>query len=492
MSLKLGKLEPLNLLLYIIPLLAYLSLRIITMFAIQEVRTTPDTVIYTHLASQPLWSSAFWSGSRPFTVPLVYNLLDNNFQLIVIFQSALSMFSWSLLAVSVARLVQLHWFKPIAFAIVLIFGMSSEIIMWDWVILSESISLSLLALFIASWLWLIEEWQWHKVWVVMLVGVLWVFTRDPNAWAVLILAGLLALVAIVWRTHRRYFILAIIFIAFFTASNASSNLGERWVFPFENVLAKRILPVPERTAYFAEHGMPITPALMERSGKWASSDEWAFDNDPDLEEFREWLHKSGKFTYIRFLLSNPSYTFLEPLRHGQDPYSEEEGSPAAGFSEQNNPTASLAGRLAYDDVTNGFRPILPEQPLREFLWTLGVGTIVSHLAILIVAMLAWPTQINSGRSLPTITNRNLYYAASAFPQWLYSVGWRQHKQLLVPLGVALTVIWLAFPLAAVIWHGDAMEIARHSVPVLVQLRLGLLMLILFEVDIILTHRLMKG
>src|SRR5215203_3939452 len=110
---KLGKIEPLNLALYVAPLLAYLSLRIIEMFAIQEVQTTADTNVYTELASQPLWSSAFWSGLRPFTVPLVYKLLGNNFQLIAIVQSALSVLSWSLLAVCVASLVQLRWLRPI-------------------------------------------------------------------------------------------------------------------------------------------------------------------------------------------------------------------------------------------------------------------------------------------------------------------------------------------------------------------------------------------
>src|SRR3712207_6625865 len=107
--------------LYIAPLWAYLSLRIIHMLRILVVRTTSDTSVYTALASQPLWSSAFWSGPRPFTVPLVYKLLGNNIQLIAIVQSALSVLSWSLLAVSVTRLVQLRWLRPIAFATILVF-----------------------------------------------------------------------------------------------------------------------------------------------------------------------------------------------------------------------------------------------------------------------------------------------------------------------------------------------------------------------------------
>ena len=50
--------------------------------------------------------------------------------------------------------------------------------------------------------------------------------------------------------------------------DASLEQGQRWVFPFYNVMGMRILPVPEHVAYFSDHGMPVSPALYERTGKW--------------------------------------------------------------------------------------------------------------------------------------------------------------------------------------------------------------------------------
>jgi hypothetical protein len=66
--------------------------------------------------------------------------------------------------------------------------------MWDVAMLSDSISLSLMALFIASWLWLLEDWRWLKVALMLAVAFLWTFSRDTNAWVVLMLAALLLII----------------------------------------------------------------------------------------------------------------------------------------------------------------------------------------------------------------------------------------------------------------------------------------------------------
>jgi hypothetical protein len=63
--------------------------------------------------------------------------------------------------------------------------------------------------------------------------------------------------------------------------------GKRWGLPFFNVLGQRVLPIPERTTCLAELGMPVTPALMRLSGKWGSSENLAFYNDPELQGFRD-------------------------------------------------------------------------------------------------------------------------------------------------------------------------------------------------------------
>ena len=66
---------------------------------------------------------------------------------------------------------------------------------WDVVMLTESISISLMAIFIAAWLWLLRGWSWGKVFSLSLIAFLWAFTRDTNGWILLMLSGMIQKVA---------------------------------------------------------------------------------------------------------------------------------------------------------------------------------------------------------------------------------------------------------------------------------------------------------
>lgn len=122
-----------------------------------EVKQFPDTVSYTKKASWPLWGgdgrlgpfgalTNWWLVGRSPTVPFFYKLAGNTAHSIAVFQVCFSTLCWGLLARLVARAIQFAWLKPFAFLIVLMFSLSAHIIMWDGIILSDSISFSLMAL----------------------------------------------------------------------------------------------------------------------------------------------------------------------------------------------------------------------------------------------------------------------------------------------------------------------------------------------------------
>ena len=48
--------------------------------------------------------------------------------------------------------------------------------------------------------------------------------------------------------------------------------------------------------------------------------------------------------------------------------------------------------------------------------------------------------------------------------------------------VPLVMILLVYPLAAMVWHGDSHEIDRHVLPIVVQARIGFILLLLLAVD----------
>jgi hypothetical protein len=289
-----------------------------------EVKQFPDTTSYTKKASWPLWSwegrlgplgglRTWWLEGRSPTVPFFYKLAGNTPGSITIFQSGFSILCWSLLAWMVSRTVQLDWLKPIAFLIVLMFSLSDLVIMWDGFMLSDSISISLMTLFVTACFWLLKQWHWGKAFAMLAVGFLWAFSRDTNAWVIFMVASALIIGGALKRSLR-YLVIAAIFVMVFFTNEISQNYSQRWVSPFLNVVGRRILPNPEWTAYFARQGMPVSPALTRLSGQLAWSQDRAFYKDPALGEFRDWVYRSGKSSYARFLLAHPVMTMLAPLR----------------------------------------------------------------------------------------------------------------------------------------------------------------------------------
>ena len=405
--------------------LVYSVVRIINVQAIQEVRQLPDTPVYTGIASRSLLNIRFWIGERPWTTPFFYKLLKNDPPSIAVFQMALSAISWGFLALCVARAMRLSWLKPIAFSTILLFSLSAEIMMWDGVMLADSISLSLMALVIASWLWLLEDWQWFKVALVTFAAFLWAFSKDTNAWTVLMIAALLILGVTMRRIQGRYILIAGVFVVIFAINDVTANRAHRWVVAFMNNVGMRILSSPEKTAYFAELGMPVTPALMGRRAKKAWTDNWAFFKDPALQQFRDWLYPHGKSSYIRFLLTHPALTIQEPLRHSEKLLSSEL---------RNYAPANFASILS--------------EPLAEVVYFKRWAVLWTWTAAIAVGFVF-------GLKL-----------------------WTRNVAFLVPLALII----LVYPQAVIAWHGDPNEIGRHGLEAAVNLRLGLWLLLLFAVD----------
>jgi hypothetical protein len=413
--------------LYLILFLAYLALRVVNFDALQEVRSFPDTPVYTKLASRSLFDLVFWGGPRPWATPLVFKLLGNDPPSIALFQLTLSIVSWGLLAFCVARAVQFSWLKPVAFGFILLFSLSAEIIMWDGVLLPDSISLSFMALLIAGWLELLESWRWHKAALIMLVALFWSFTQDTNAWIIVLTAGALVIGVATGRLNHRYLLIAAAFATVFAANDYSANRAHRWVVAFMNNVGLRVLPFAERIEYFAQAGMPVTPTLMGRTGKKAWSDDWAFFKDPELEGFRQWLYARGKLTYMRFLLSHPAMTIQEPLRH---------------------PELLLSSELR-NYAPAGFTPLI-HGALSEIVYA-------KKWALLCI----WAGAVAVGLALGLRI-------------------WKHNTVFIVPLALIL----LAYPHGALVWHADPNEIDRHAFRAGVHFRLGLWLLVLFAADLI--------
>jgi hypothetical protein len=314
-----------------------------------------------------------------------------------------------------------------AFGLILLLSLYRYIIGWDSVLLTESLSLSLMTLFIAGWFWLLNGWRWHKAVFLLLAGFLWAFCRDTNAWVVFMVALFLLLLLGFRLIDRKYLIFPLAFIIMFFLSNGSADIGDRWVFPFQNVLGRRILPDAQATDFFMSCGMPMTPELMQLRGGFANSSERAFYEDPALQGYRQWLHQTGKICYVKWLLTDPLENIKKPLIEFNSLMSMQDIQPFL--------------------FSRTFSPILPARL---------EGVLYPHEQLLIVFAAVF------GVALVAVLAK----------------AWAQNKSWWVVAGLIL----LVFPHYFIVWHGDVMGIFRHVLTVSIQFYLGLWLLILFALD----------
>jgi hypothetical protein len=407
----------------------YVWLRVKHSWRIHEPRVSfGDTPDYFSIASQPLSSSSFWISSKPPVTPLFFKLLNSDPEKIMAVQLWLSILSWGFLAFMVALVVRSFLVRVPAFLVVLGFSLDQNIIMWDPIILSDSLALSLLAVFLALSLWLLLEWQWYKVGLLACVSVLLAFVRDTYAYW-LLLIGIVLLVLVFFARHReRVLLVSAIFISLFWASHTLASAGYHWYSAFLMTVGLRILPDPEYLTYFEKRGMPVNEALIERTGKSMQSDDAAMLYDTRLDEFRRWTKEHGRREYVRFLWFYKADVLQAPLQNMEVMF---------------NPDV-------YYYTPTGYRPILSNERLNEFLYPTRYGILIFFLA-------------------------NVLAAALVIPAFQYrQVVW------IVPL----ILILFSYPQAVLIWSADANDLPRHSLYHNVELRLGLWLVIFFAADFV--------
>ncbi|HKG17866.1 MAG TPA: hypothetical protein VKA96_09280 [Solirubrobacteraceae bacterium] len=410
-------------------LIAYLALRVAAFEGVTTVAYR-DSHSYVDVARQSLLSPAFWAGARPWTVPLIYKLLPHDDQARAVAQLVISVACWAALAVAVARCLRPAGFRVFAFAVVLAFSASFQILRWDRLVLSESVSISLTALVVAAWLELVRAPRPRMVIAVLGANLIWVFTRDSNAY----LALATALPALVWlvrpgATPRRWpAILAAGLVAISLASVAATGTQEAQLRrndrPLLHVVGRRVLIHPDQRAYFERHGMPTPTPLVLRHHKTLAALGMTIPSDPRSDAFLRWVRRHGRGTVGRYLIAHP----VAALR------------PLVKFRQR------LLGGVTVGYRSPDARMALPE-PIASALYPQrGDGAliwlaVVSGLA-LVAALLG-----RAGRT------------------WL------------VPIGVIL----LEIPHALLVYHGDTLEIPRHAILMAIMLRLGVLLLALFAV-----------
>ena len=408
-----------------------------------EALSTADSHMYMRQAEHPLTDSRFWTGGKPPLYSFWYKAVgafgDTELDarlfteavvpraepVLPAAQTALSLLAFTMLAFACARTARTRAGRRLLFALPLAISLAPLVAKWNQVVMSELLSMSLLAFFVAAWFLYFHRPSWWALAAIAASAACWAAVRDTNYFTVAMIVPLAALAGVGGR--RKSAALCIALIAAFALANALESRSDRKLFPFYNVVGQRILPHPDRVDFFASvGGMPTSPALAERSGKWASDDHFALYGDPRLELFRRWSADRGMSTYVKFLLAHPFYSLA---------------SPATEIGETFLSRLGWALRMDW---------ISPDEPVAPWL----------------AAALRWAVLLGYGAAI-----------LSAFALWRRR-RFREAPWLLVPLGMAL----LSLPQLWLVWHGDAMGYVRHGLTAVLCFLLGGLLLWAATVD----------
>lgn len=255
---------------------------------------------------------------RPFTVPLLYKIAGNRGETIVQMQKFMLSLSAFVLVYSFLLLMKTGISRY--FVTLLIYLLMSwwNILGWTTQLLSESLSISFLFLWIGTFL--IYYCKPSKVYLSIhaVTTILFSFTRDSWPYILLLLYGMMMLTT--WlmgsKALKGLTFMLILSAAIFFIQGKSSEIGERTKLPVMNSIVLRVLPEPQYYAWFMQRGMPDAVFIRQvfrgidlnkKQDVWKVYGMYTL---PEYQRFRDWAATDGKKLYIRFLLTHPSYTFL--------------------------------------------------------------------------------------------------------------------------------------------------------------------------------------
>ncbi|MGE4232568.1 MAG: hypothetical protein AB7F43_04490 [Bacteriovoracia bacterium] len=393
--------------------------------------TYPDTADYMRISRYPIGLRFF--SDRPALAPLVFGFFNGNVVAITWFQYIFYLLSWLSLGISIFLIIQNRKLRLVATATVLAISLNKDLFFWNNLLLSESVSISTFALMCAVWLWalriLIDKREDNKlIFIPLICSAIWALARDTNAWA-LLAASLFSLLAVFFTPRKVFFVsITIGLLLIFIFQNHSSNVGGRWKFPFVNIVGQRILPDPVAREYFRNHGMPVEK-ISQYSGKWAST----FNRD--WSGFGDWLDKDAKSVYMKYLLSKPFNSIWQPIYRWQDFLT------TSPYRYSGNNEAPMWQRLySYVVYPKGFRV-----PLFLLVIILFTSLLIRHRVL--------------------------------FKKHGYAVLF------------SLVLLMTSYASVFVSWHGDAMEVVRHSLGFSLQLRMALWLVLFFSLDLLISNSL---
>jgi hypothetical protein len=384
-----------------------------------------DTADYLTAARLGWFDPQRWVGIRPVGTPLVLTVVGRGFRAFVAVQSCVAAAAWALLAAAVAGCLPGGWRRWAGAAVVLALSVTWPVTMWDEEVLSESLALSSLVLLLAAGLAAHRSPRPARLALLVAAGAWFALVRDSHA-AVVALVGAAVVVAVLVERPpgwRRGATAGLALVAAGLVVALTAQVGHRADQPLEHVYAVRVLPYPERVAWFADHGMPDAEALdlIPEATAPGKAPFTPVPPDPLWARWRAWLGDHGRTALLRYAATHPGYLASEPRKEPERVFNNGEGIES------------------YRAL--GYRPA---------------------------------PGVSEAFGLPVPVLMVLAFGALCLATWR-----RLPFGPLVMVGVL--ALLSAGPHALLVWHSDGMEAARHLLVPTVQLRAGVAMVLVAAV-----------
>ena len=341
--------------------------------------TFPDSFDYFDVARLgPLRFGEFFFGRRPFGYPLFIWALGVTPGRVVTVQVILYALAWLYLITTVLRIWRSKVVAGITALILLLLGLLPKYSVWSVNTLSEGLALTSTVAAVGAWLRWAAWPDRRRVITVTIMSLAWISLRDSNAVNILVVGGaVFGILMLRWflgkkgstptarptalptvppttsvtpeaqedqqdqqdqedlskdsvaktnvssRALLRGQPLAMALVAllgFSLYQLVSQTVSQRGRYSTFNTIGRDVLPNPELSKYFFEHGMPNPPALAARTGKdsWADGpDSWLLN--PQLAGFRKWADSEGRKLVARALIVK-SPVFWNKLTHDWKTY----------------------------------------------------------------------------------------------------------------------------------------------------------------------------
>jgi hypothetical protein len=284
-----------------------------------------DPADYLQQSKIPLNSREFYAPHqqgvffpRAFTVPLFFKMAGSNPEVIIQMQKFIHSLTTLFLAYAFLLIINRMWIRYLMLFSVYLLMSWWNILGWASQLLSESLSISLLFCWIASFILVWKKKNLLFILFHILVTIFFSFSRDTWPYIIILFYFLISVFTVFSRRSffpKAFFLLTCSVILFFVQLN-TSRVGHRHRLPLMNTIAVRILTNPDYTAWFEVRGMPDVKILhpkYRRVDITLDSDRhkiWNIYWNKDYNAFSDWTENEGRQVYMKFLLSHSSYFFL--------------------------------------------------------------------------------------------------------------------------------------------------------------------------------------